>query len=115
MLNVLAGHDPKDSTSSPQPALDFTEALKADAKSLRIGVPKEFFGEGVSAEVREAVEKAIKALEDAGATVKEVSLPHVDYALNVYSHHRLPRPAPTWPASTACATACGRRRATCRR
>lgn len=85
VLNVLAGHDPKDSTSSPQPALDFTEALKADAKSLRIGVPKEFFGEGVSAEVREAVEKAIKALEDAGATVKEVSLPHVDYALNVYS------------------------------
>lgn len=85
MLNVLAGHDPKDPTSDPRDVPDFTAALKADAKGLRIGIPKEFFGQGVRAEVREAVQKAVKTLEDAGATVVEVSIPHVEYGLSVYS------------------------------
>lgn len=85
LLNVIAGYDPKDSTCSPEPVPDYTAALRAEAKGLRIGVPKEFFGEGISAEVREAVQKAVKAMEDAGAEVKEVSIPHVDYALTVYA------------------------------
>ncbi len=58
--------------------------LKADAKGLRIGLPKEYFGQGVSAEVRDAVHKAAAALEGAGATVEEVSLPHAEHALGAY-------------------------------
>jgi len=85
LLNVVAGPDPKDSTCFPEPVPDYTAALRAEAKGLRIGVPKEFFGAGVAAEVQEAVKKAIKAMDDAGAEVREVSLPHVDYALSVYA------------------------------
>lgn len=84
MLNVLAGRDPLDPTSDPRDVQDFTTALRADAKGLRIGLPVEYFGEGISAEVRAAVQKAAERLEQAGATVKEVSLPHSEHALGVY-------------------------------
>src|SRR5690606_26245761 len=84
LLNVIAGHDPKDSTSAPGRAPDFTAALKAEAKGLRIGLPKEYFTEGISAEVQAAVRQAAAELERAGATVEEVSLPHAEYALGAY-------------------------------
>ncbi|MFS8523879.1 MAG: amidase, partial [Limnochordales bacterium] len=71
LLNVIAGHDPKDSTSAPGRAPDFTAALKAEAKGLRIGLPKEYFTEGISAEVQAAVRQAAAELERAGATVEE--------------------------------------------
>src|SRR5690606_28845641 len=84
LLNVIAGHDPKDSTSAPGRAPDFTAALKAEAKGLRIGLPKAYFTEGISAEVQAAVRQAAAELERAGATVEEVSLPHAEYALGAY-------------------------------
>lgn len=84
LLNVLAGHDPLDPTSDTRDVSDFTAALKAEAKGLRIGLPVEYYGEGIDAEVREAVQKAARLLEEAGATVKEVSLPHSQHALAVY-------------------------------
>src|SRR5690606_3147789 len=84
LLNVIAGHDPKDSTSAPGRAPDFTAALKAEAKGLRIGLPKEYFTEGISAEVQAAVRQAAAELERAGATVEEVSLPHAEYALGAH-------------------------------
>src|SRR5690606_35834048 len=84
LLSLLAGPDPNDSMSAPRQAPDFGAALKADAKGLRVGLPKEYFGPGVSAEVRDAVHKAAAALEGAGATVEEVSLPHAEHALGAY-------------------------------
>lgn len=86
-LNVLGGKDVLDSTSVGMEGAgvtDFTAALKDDVKGLRIGVPKEYFGEGIDAEVRAAVEKAIEAMEAAGAIIKEVSLPTTEYALTTY-------------------------------
>lgn len=85
VLNAISGHDPKDSTSSPEPRPDFTESLRADAKGLRVGIPEQFYGEGIASDVRAAVEKAIKELEAAGATIVQVSLPNVKYALPAYS------------------------------
>ena len=85
VLNAITGHDPKDSTSAPHPVPDYTAALTADLKGLRIGVPREYFGEGIQPQVEEAVKKAIGKLEELGATVDwDVSLPHTRYALAVY-------------------------------
>jgi len=85
VLNVIAGHDPQDSTSSPNPVPDYTKSLKADIKNLRIGIPKEYFVEGMQPEVRDSIEAAIKKLQELGAKVdREVSLPLTKYALAVY-------------------------------
>lgn len=84
VLNVIAGHDEKDSTSSKQPTIDYTEALVEDVKGLKIAVPKEFLGEGVAPEVKESVMNALKMYELLGATWEEVSLPHLAYADAVY-------------------------------
>jgi aspartyl-tRNA(Asn)/glutamyl-tRNA(Gln) amidotransferase subunit A len=83
-LNAICGHDRKDSTSAPLEVPDFTQACRADVKGLRVGVPKEYFGEGLGAETRAAVEKAIAQLRDAGAEIVEISLPHSEYAVAVY-------------------------------
>jgi len=83
-LNAIAGHDPLDSTSANIAVPDFTAACGGDVKGLRIGIPKEFFEQGVSAEVAEAVQKAIEKLQELGATVEECSLPHTEYALAAY-------------------------------
>lgn len=83
-LNAISGHDPRDTTSAQGDAPDFTEALRAEAKGLRIGIPKEYYGEGIAADVRAAVEDATRQLEAAGATVKEISLPSTEYALSTY-------------------------------
>jgi aspartyl-tRNA(Asn)/glutamyl-tRNA(Gln) amidotransferase subunit A len=84
LLGVIAGHDPKDATSSPAPVEDYASESDKPATGLRIGVPEEYFGEGLDPEVRAAIEKGIAALEAAGCTVKKVSLPHTKYAVPTY-------------------------------
>jgi len=84
MLTVIAGHDHLDSTSAPVATSDYAGALGKDIKSLRIGIPKEFFIEGIDKDVREAVNAAIRKIESLGATVIEVSLPHTAYAIATY-------------------------------
>ncbi|MCX7642919.1 MAG: aspartyl/glutamyl-tRNA amidotransferase subunit A, partial [Armatimonadetes bacterium] len=84
LLNIIAFHDPYDSTSIPQPAPDYTRALVADVKGMRIGLPREYFGEGIDPRVAEVVMQVAKQLEDAGAELIEVSLPTTEYALAAY-------------------------------
>jgi aspartyl-tRNA(Asn)/glutamyl-tRNA(Gln) amidotransferase subunit A len=82
IFRFIAGHDPLDSTSMPAPVPEIS--LSGDVKGLRVGVPKEYFIEGMQAEVERAVRDAIRVLQSLGARVVEVSLPHTDYALPVY-------------------------------
>ncbi|MBC2178045.1 Asp-tRNA(Asn)/Glu-tRNA(Gln) amidotransferase subunit GatA [Listeria booriae] len=84
LLEAISGVDPHDSTSIDQPVENFAEHLTGDIKGLRIGVPKEYIGEGVEPGVKEAVLKALKTLEDLGATWDEVSLPHSEYGVASY-------------------------------
>jgi aspartyl-tRNA(Asn)/glutamyl-tRNA(Gln) amidotransferase subunit A len=84
LLGVIAGHDPKDATSSPAPVPDYAAESDKPAEGLRIGLPAEYFGEGLDPEVRAAIEKGIAALQAAGCTVKPVSLPHTRYAIPTY-------------------------------
>ena len=84
VLQAIAGHDPHDSTSANLPVPNYLEALTGDVKGLRIGLPKEYFGEGLDPAVREQVERAVKTLESLGAVVGEVYLPHTQYALAAY-------------------------------
>ncbi len=83
-LRVMCGHDPKDSTSADIPVPDFTRALTGDVRGLRIGLPREFFTDALSGEVRAHVEKAVAALREQGAQIKDVSLPHSEYAVATY-------------------------------
>ena len=84
LLGVLAGHDPMDATSSRMPVPDYTAALDQPVTGLRVGVPSEYFAEGLDPEVRRAVEKTIEQLRQAGASVRTVSLPHTRYATPTY-------------------------------
>jgi aspartyl-tRNA(Asn)/glutamyl-tRNA(Gln) amidotransferase subunit A len=84
LLNAIAGHDKRDSTSVPEPVPDYTQCLKTDLKGLRLGIPKEYYVEGMQPEVAAAMKSAIKKLEELGATIEEVSLPHTPYVLAVY-------------------------------
>ena len=84
LLNVIAGHDEKDSTSVNIDKKDYTKALVKDVKGLKIGVPKEYFGEGINDEVKASVKEAIKKYEEMGAIVEECSLDIADEALAVY-------------------------------
>ena len=84
LLNVLAGKDPHDSTSLDLPPEDFTSRLGRDLKGIRLGIPKEYFVDGMDPRVREKVETAIKQCEQLGAELVEVSLPHTSYAIGVY-------------------------------
>ncbi len=84
VLNAISGHDHRDSTSIPGARPDYTKALVKDVKGLTIGLPKEFYGEGISADVRKVLEDAAKTYEKMGATIKEVSLPTSKYALSAY-------------------------------
>ncbi len=84
LLGVIAGHDPCDATSSPAPVPDFAAESDKPAAGLRIGVPAEYFGDGLDPEVRAAVEKGIAALEAAGCAIKPISLPHTKYAVPTY-------------------------------
>ena len=85
LLGVIAGYDRRDSTCVDIPVPDYLSAADRPVKGLRVGLPKEYYeGGGLSPEVREAVEKALKALTDQGATAVEVSLPHTSFALSTY-------------------------------
>jgi len=84
VLNAIAGYDSRDSTSAPYPVPDYTQCLITDLNGLAIGVPKEYFVPGMQAEVETAMRAAINKLEELGAKVGEVSLPHTPHALAVY-------------------------------
>ncbi|WP_340082463.1 Asp-tRNA(Asn)/Glu-tRNA(Gln) amidotransferase subunit GatA [Terribacillus sp. FSL K6-0262] len=84
LLQAIVGHDEMDSTSADVEIPNYTEALKQDVKGLRIAVPSEYLGEGVSDEVRDSIKAALKVYEDLGATWEEVSLPHSRYAVAAY-------------------------------
>jgi aspartyl-tRNA(Asn)/glutamyl-tRNA(Gln) amidotransferase subunit A len=84
VLGVIAGHDPMDATSSPLPVPDYAADLEKGVEGLRLGVPSEYFAEGLDPEVRTAVEKSIDQLKAAGATIKPISLPHTRYAIPTY-------------------------------
>ncbi|GAH59906.1 unnamed protein product, partial [marine sediment metagenome] len=85
VLNAIAGYDSRDSTSVPKQTPDYTQCLTTDLKGLSVGVPKEYFVEGMQAEVETAMRAAINKLEELGARVEwEVSLPHTPYALAAY-------------------------------
>jgi len=84
LLNIICGHDSKDSTSAPRDVEDFTKALKDDAKNVRIGIPKEYFAQGLNQEIKTALDSVSKAFKDKGAKIIEVSLPHTEYAVATY-------------------------------
>ena len=84
LLQAIAGHDEQDSTSSASEVPDFTKSLVQDVKGLKIGIPKEFFVKGMDAEVEQAVRQAIDKLQALGAEIKDISLPHTEYAISVY-------------------------------
>ncbi|MBF0482350.1 MAG: Asp-tRNA(Asn)/Glu-tRNA(Gln) amidotransferase subunit GatA [Desulfovibrionaceae bacterium] len=86
LLSVIAGHDPADSTSAAVPAPDYEAAVaaRADLTGLRLGLPEQFWGEGVDPEVRDACRAAVDAAEKLGAKVVDVSLPHTPYAVAAY-------------------------------
>ncbi len=84
MLRVIAGHDVNDATSSAAPVPDFAAESDKPVEGLRLGVPAEYFGEGLDEEVRSAIEAGIAALKSAGCSVKPISLPHTKYAIPTY-------------------------------
>lgn len=84
ILEVIASHDPKDSTSVAREDTNFTEALVDDVKGLRIGIPRDYFGDGLDPEVREAVLRAAEELKQKGAVVEEFDLSLVEYAIPTY-------------------------------
>lgn len=84
IMEIIASHDPKDSTSIERDDTDFTSALIEDVKGMRIGIPRDYFGEGLDPEVREAVLKAADVLKEKGAVVEEFDLSLVEYAIPAY-------------------------------
>jgi aspartyl-tRNA(Asn)/glutamyl-tRNA(Gln) amidotransferase subunit A len=84
MLGVVAGHDPKDSTSVDLPVPDYSKALSGEVKGLKIGLPREYFIEGLDPDVRKAMDEAVTTYQGLGAEIVEVSLPHTDYAVACY-------------------------------
>ncbi len=84
LLQIIAGHDPRDSTSMPTPVPDYLAALTGDVKGLRIGVPKEYFIDGMQPDVEKTIRAAISVLEARGAAIKPISLPNTDNSLSVY-------------------------------
>ncbi len=84
MLRHIAGKDPLDSTSADVPVPDYVEEIERPIAGMKIGVPKEYFGEGLGAEVKQAVEDAIKTLASAGCEIVPITLPHTEYAIPTY-------------------------------
>jgi aspartyl-tRNA(Asn)/glutamyl-tRNA(Gln) amidotransferase subunit A len=84
LLEVIAGHDPRDSTCVNKPVPAYTQTLNQPVEPLVIGVPREFFAAGLDAEVEQAVRAALRVYQDQGATPKEISLPHSPYAVAAY-------------------------------
>ncbi len=84
ILQVIAGFDPADSTSLDVPVPDYLAHLNDGVQGLKLGVPKEYFGDGIDTAVREQVEKAVQSLALKGAEIVEISLPHTEYAIATY-------------------------------
>ncbi len=84
LLQAIAGHDPRDSTSMNLPVPDYSLALKQEIKGMKIGIPKEYFLSGLAPQVDRAVRAALKTYESMGAAIEEVSLPHTEYAVPTY-------------------------------
>ena len=84
LLNVITGHDEKDSTSENREKVDYTKCLKNDVKGLKIGIPTEFFGEGINEEVKAKLQEAIEKYKEMGAEVEEFSLDIANYSLAAY-------------------------------
>jgi len=84
LMNVISGYDPMDSTSIDTPVPDYSTSLVKDVKGLKIGLPKEYFIEGLDKDVEKSVSDAIAVLKELGAEFKEISLPHTEYAVSVY-------------------------------
>jgi aspartyl-tRNA(Asn)/glutamyl-tRNA(Gln) amidotransferase subunit A len=84
VLKVMAGRDPNDSTSTTAPVEDYTAELGKPVKGMKIGIPKEYFGEGMDAGVREKITAGIELLRKLGCQVMEIQLPHTDYAIATY-------------------------------
>ncbi len=84
VLQVIAGHDERDSTSDGVPVPDYLSMLKKDVKRMKIGLPKEAFGEGLDSEVRTAIEGAVDKLRQAGAVIQQVELPHARHNISTY-------------------------------
>ena len=84
LLQAIAGHDPRDSTSSAHPVPDYFSTLRNGVRGMRLGVPKEYFVAGMEPAVEQAIRDAIRLLEQQGASIEEVSLPHSDLALPAY-------------------------------
>ena len=84
LLNVITGHDEKDSTSENREKVDYTLSLKNNVKGMKIGIPKEFYGEGLQPEVKQKLEEAIEEYKELGAEVEEFSLDIANYALATY-------------------------------
>ena len=84
MMNILAGYDPRESTSVPVDVPDYRQFLSRGIGGWKVGIPKEYFIEGIDAEVKNAIQQTIKVIEGMGAKCIEVSLPHTEYCLAVY-------------------------------
>jgi aspartyl-tRNA(Asn)/glutamyl-tRNA(Gln) amidotransferase subunit A len=84
VYSVIAGHDPLDSTSSPRPLEDALAGIDGGVGGMRLGVPREYFAQGIEPGVRSRVEDALRVYESLGATLVDVSLPHTEYALATY-------------------------------
>ncbi len=84
LLNILAGHDPKDSTSSTQNTEDYTAALNHSLKNKKIGLPKQFFGPGINPEVSQKIADSLKIFEKLGCEIIDIDLPHNDLAISAY-------------------------------
>jgi len=84
MLKIIAGIDPLDSTSIDAPVPDYMATLKKEIKNIRIGIPKEYFIEGLDKDVSEAIKDAIGVFKKAGAELVDITLPHTEYAISVY-------------------------------
>ncbi len=84
IMEVISGYDPKDSTSAPYPPLNAHELLSKEVKGMVVGLPREYYGEGLDPQVREAVMEGVRVLEGLGCRVEEVSLPHTPYAVATY-------------------------------
>ncbi len=84
MLNAIAGHDPRDSTSVPNPKPDYTRCLMTDISGMKVGVPREYFIEGLDPEVEKAVRSGLDVLKELGAEIVDVSLPMTEYGISAY-------------------------------
>ena len=84
LMNAISGHDSKDSTSVQKPSPDFTLSLKKGLDGVRVGIPEEYFSQGVDPEVEKIVQNGVEILKDGGAEIVAVSLPHTEYCVAVY-------------------------------